>query len=81
MTNMKKKIKKELPRNPHKLERESRNKKSLDSFFKYCTENPEQRFFQALTNYFGFSKIGYYDGENWNDLWFMEEGIDYDIKL
>jgi hypothetical protein len=31
--------------------RESRNQKSLESFTKYCKENPEQRFFQALRNW------------------------------
>lgn len=57
----------------------SRNKKSLDSFSKYCIANPNQRFFQALTNWFGAYKIGLYDGENWNDMWNLEEEKDYKV--
>lgn len=68
---MKKKLNKE--------ERVSRNKKSLDSFSKYCLENPNQRFFQALTNWFGAPKIGYLNGENWIDMWYMEEDVDYKV--
>ena len=28
-----------------------KNKKLLDSFVKYCTEHPEERFWQALRNW------------------------------
>ncbi len=28
-----------------------KNKKQLESFTKYCKENPSQRFFQALRNW------------------------------
>ena len=34
----------------------SRNKKILDSFVKYCTEHPEERFWQAIRNW---STYGY----------------------
>jgi len=29
----------------------NKNKKLLDSFIKYCEENPSQRFWQALCNW------------------------------
>lgn len=32
---------------------ENRNSKVLASFVKYCGENPEQRFWQALRNWCG----------------------------
>lgn len=58
----------------------SRNELSLNSFSEYLIEHPEQRFFQALTNWFGVEKIGYFDGKNWIDLWNLEEDVDYKIK-
>jgi len=58
----------------------SRNELTLSAFAGYCIEHPEQRFFQALTNFMGLYKIGYFDGQNWHDMWNMEEGIDYKIK-
>lgn len=56
--------------------RPSRNQLSLDSFSQYCLEHPEQRFFQALRNWFGVGFI-YADG---NDTFYLEEGRDYEIK-
>ncbi len=35
----------------------SKNKKTLDSFVKYCTEHPELRFWQALRNWSGYAFI------------------------
>ena len=35
----------------------SKNKKTLDSFIKYCKRNPEQRFWQALRNWSGYAFI------------------------
>lgn len=58
----------------------SRNVKSLRSFSLYCLDNQNQRFFQALTNWFGVFKIGYFDGKDWNDMWYLEEGDDYQVK-
>lgn len=58
----------------------SKNSLSINSFYKYCIKHPEQRFFQALTNWFGFDKIGVYDGKKWIDLWNMEENKDYQIN-
>jgi hypothetical protein len=58
----------------------SRNELTLSAFAEYCISHPEQRFFQALTNFMGFFKIGYLDNEGWQDLWYMEEGVDYIIN-
>lgn len=33
--------------------RENRNKETLDLFVQYCTEHPEYRFWQALSNFIG----------------------------
>jgi len=35
---------------------------TLDSFVKFCTENPELRFWQALRAWSGADKIIYYRG-------------------
>ena len=35
----------------------SRNKKTLDSFVKYCEENKDLRFWQALRNWSGYGFI------------------------
>ena len=58
----------------------SRNELSLSSLAEYLISNPDQRFFQGLTNWFGVPKIGYFDGKNWIDMWNLEEGVDYKIK-
>lgn len=59
----------------------SRNKKSLESFTKYCEENSEQRFFQALRNWFGVPFIGVSnDREKWDDTFYWEEDKDYKIQ-
>ena len=59
----------------------NKNKKSLNSFTKYCVAHPEQRFFQALTNWFGVGYIGSSgDREQWFDMWNLEEDKDYIIK-
>ena len=59
----------------------SRNELSLNSFAGYCIENPNQRFFQALTNWFGAGYIGFsQDRQEWHDLWFLEENIDYKVN-
>lgn len=71
-------MKKKLPLNSEGIQ--SRNELSLSSFAEYCIANPQIRFFQALTNWFGVPKIGYFDGKNWNDLWYAEENIDYKIN-
>jgi len=34
-----------------------KSKKDLDSFVKYCEENPDQRFWQLLLNWSGFPYI------------------------
>ena len=61
--------------------KKSRNKKSLESFAKYCKENPEQRFFQALRNWYGIAFIGISsDREHWKDTFYLEEGEDYMIQ-
>jgi len=69
---------KKLPLNSEGIP--SMNESSLSSFAGYCIANPNQRFFQALTNWFGVQKIGFFDGKNWHDLWFLEERIDYKVK-
>lgn len=81
----KQKTKSELPRNPRKLPLNSegvpsRNELSLNSFAGYCIAHPNMRFFQALTCWFGASKIGYESPDGWIDMWFMEEEVDYHIK-
>jgi len=35
----------------------SKNKKVLDGFVKYCRQNPDQRFWQALANYGLFQQV------------------------
>ena len=75
--NTQKKIKK-LPLNSEGVP--SKNELSLNSFAEYCIGHPQERFFQALTNWFGVSRIGYDSCDGWQDLWWMEEGIDYKIK-
>ena len=35
----------------------SKNKKTLDSFVKYCQQHPEERFWQALRNWSGYDFI------------------------
>lgn len=48
---------------------------------KYCEENPEQRFFQALRNWFGVAFIGVSsDREHWRDTFYFKEGEDYLIQ-
>ena len=36
---------------------ETRNSKQLKSFVEYCENNPEQRFWQALRNWSGYSFV------------------------
>ena len=60
---------------------QSKNSKTLESFTKYCQENPNQRFFQSLTNWFGVGYIGYSnDRIEWTDTFYLEEGKDYKLK-
>lgn len=67
--------------NKNKTDFFSRNKKSLDSFTKYCNAYPEQRFFQALRNWFGVGYIGMSgDLKKWRDTFYLEEGEDYKIN-
>lgn len=54
----------------------SRNQQSLASFSEYCLDHPEQRFFQALRNWFG---VGFIYADN-HDTFYWEEGVDYQIK-
>lgn len=55
----------------------NKNQKLLNSFVKYCKEHPEERFWQALSNW---SKFGYIFGldvkniPNDKKLRFMAEG-------
>jgi phage terminase large subunit GpA-like protein len=35
----------------------SKNQKVLNNFIKYCQENPDQRFYQALRNWCGYSFV------------------------
>lgn len=59
----------------------SRNVESLRSFSLYCLDHPEQRFFQALRNWFGVGYIGMSSNrEDWQDTFNLEEGRDYEIK-
>jgi hypothetical protein len=37
--------------------KDSRNRKILDSFVKYCEEHPQERFWQALRNWSRFNFI------------------------
>lgn len=55
------------------------------AFIKYLEENPEQRFFQALTNFCQLPYIGFAStpsGGNFRDLWHVEadEEIVWDGK-
>lgn len=43
-----------------------KNKKLLDSFVKYCKENPELRFWQALRNW---SKYSFVFGIKTSKVW------------
>ena len=51
----------------------SKNKKTLQSFIKYCEEHPEERFWQALCNW---SKLFIYArnelGEDLQDTFYWE---------
>lgn len=59
----------------------SRNTLSLSSFAGYCLKHPEQRFFQALRNWFGVGYIGMSnDRKKWQDTFCLEEDEDYEIK-
>lgn len=42
----------------------NKNNKQLESFTKYCIENPEQRFFQALRNWAKVPFVLFSDGIN-----------------
>ena len=80
---MKKTIKKKTNKKKLPVDDEgnlSRNTLSLSSFAGYCLEHPNERFFQALTNWFGVSKIGYESSDGWRDMWYLEEDVDYKIK-
>jgi hypothetical protein len=46
----------------------------LKSFTEYCEANPEYRFWQALRNFSGYAKIGWYDDEakQFNDTFYYE---------
>lgn len=60
--------------------RVNKNKKSLDSFTEYCIKFPEQRFWQALRNWFGIGFIGISNNlEEWKDTFYLEENQDYQI--
>lgn len=59
----------------------SKNTLSLSSFAGYCLKHPEQRFFQALRNWFGVGYIGTSnDLEEWHDTFYLEEDKDYKIN-
>lgn len=42
----------------------NKNKQLLDSFVEYCNDNPEQRFYQALTNWSGARCIAMWRGQD-----------------
>ena len=76
-------VKKQLKKKKIKQvkKQETRNSKTLDSFIKYCVSHPNERFFQALRNWFGYPYIGVSnDRVKYYDTFYLEEGIDYEIK-
>lgn len=61
----------------------SKNQKELESFAEYCLKNPEQRFWQALRNWFGIGYVGISnDRIKWIDTFYLEEGSgkDYEVR-
>jgi hypothetical protein len=51
----------------------TRNSKSLESFVAYAKSHPEERFWQALRNWFGVGFIGTSnDNERWTDTFYLE---------
>lgn len=51
-------------------------KAKVDSFVKYCEQNPDQRFWQALTNWAGMSYVGHArtpSGTGFVDLWHNDD--------
>jgi hypothetical protein len=51
--------------------------KTLKSFVDYCTEHPQERFYQALTNWSGYNFIYGSMAESWDeplvDLFYKED--------
>jgi hypothetical protein len=54
----------------------NKNRQILDDFVHYCVLHPEQRFWQALRNWSGFSFVGVkgivIDGNEWHDTFYFE---------
>lgn len=55
---------------------ESKSKRVLDSFTHYCDDHPDQRFWQALRNWSGYSFIyvvkGMFSSEGLTDTFYFE---------
>jgi len=53
----------------------TRNSKALESFTAYCVANPDQRFWQALTNWSGLPYVGWSESpilKGFHDMWNYE---------
>lgn len=49
--------------------KKNKNIKTLNKFIRYCKENPEERFWQALRNWSGYLKIyGEYENKEVDDV-------------
>lgn len=54
------------------MNKETRNSEALNSFVGYCVAHPDQRFFQALTNWSGLPWVGWAESpsiKGFHDLW------------
>lgn len=50
-----------------KLRSDKKNKEARESFYEYCFNHPDQRFWQALSNWSGFHIRVSYDKKVWKD--------------
>jgi len=55
---------------------ESKNIELLQDFAEYCVNHPDERFWQALRNWSGYSYVGVKeivaDGKEWHDTFYFE---------
>lgn len=52
---------------------DKKNKKERESFYEYCFNHCNQRFWQALSNWSGFHIRVSYDKINWRDAYYFKE--------
>jgi len=51
---------------------DKKNRKERDSFYEYCFNHCDQRFWQALSNWSGFHIRVSYDKINWEDPFYFK---------